>query len=200
MAKLYEITDDLLALNNLLENLIDEGGEPREPTEEEIEELKKWFDIAETDFKNKIDAYCKLIKNWQLKSDDAEAEKKNFKKESERLIRRANAYENKAKTLKTLLGWGMERLKIRKYETSLFSVQFQNTRGTVKTTFQLDTKKIPDEYLKPRELDTKAIEDGLKEGLLIQKAEPENYGKVFTKDGEVLEGVLFTKGEALYIR
>ena len=36
MAKLYDIAEDLLSLNDLMESLVDENGEPREPTE------KKW--------------------------------------------------------------------------------------------------------------------------------------------------------------
>ena len=33
MAKLYDIAEDLLSLNDLMESLVDENGEPREPTD-----------------------------------------------------------------------------------------------------------------------------------------------------------------------
>ena len=200
MAKLYAITSDLLALNALLEGLVDDEGEPREPTEEEFEQLKKWFDITKDQFEGKVDNYCKLIKNWQLMSEDASAEKDNFKKEVSRLQKRSAAMENKSKALKNLLGWSMGRLEIKKFATSLFSVQFQATRGTVKYQSIFDVSKLPEEYLKPREASSSAIEKAIKDGDLIQKEGAENYGKVFKKDGTELEGVYFTKGEALYIR
>jgi len=45
MAKLYDIAEDLLSLNDLMESLVDENGEPREPTEEEMQEMRKWFEV-----------------------------------------------------------------------------------------------------------------------------------------------------------
>ena len=54
MSSLYEITGDMLALNELMESLVDENGEPREPTDEELEQMKQWFTGSITDFENKI--------------------------------------------------------------------------------------------------------------------------------------------------
>jgi len=56
-ATLYEITGDLIELNKLMENLVDENGEPREPTEKELETMKDWFTETYDEFKTKFDNY-----------------------------------------------------------------------------------------------------------------------------------------------
>jgi hypothetical protein len=54
MAKLYDIAEDLLSLNDLMESLVDENGEPREPTEEEMQEMRKWFELHRKSFKTSL--------------------------------------------------------------------------------------------------------------------------------------------------
>ena len=96
-ATLYEITGDLIELNKLMENLVDENGEPREPTEKELETMKDWFTETYDEFKTKFDNYCKFIKNLKLSAENAESEKNNFKAENSRLTKRAKAYANREK-------------------------------------------------------------------------------------------------------
>ena len=74
MAKLYDIAEDLLSLNDLMESLVDENGEPREPTDEEMEEMRKWFEVTQEELQNKFDSYCKFIKNLKLSSENADSE------------------------------------------------------------------------------------------------------------------------------
>lgn len=78
MSTLYEITGDLKSLYNLMESLVDENGDPREPTAEEFETMKTWFTESEEAFKKKFDSYCRFIKNLRLSAENAEAEKKEF--------------------------------------------------------------------------------------------------------------------------
>lgn len=189
-ATLYEITGDLIELNKLMENLVDENGEPREPTEKELETMKDWFTETYDGFKAKFDNYCKFIKNLQLSAANAEAEKNNFKAENSRLTKRAAAYENRAKAVRNLLRWGMERLNLQKFKNDVFTANIQNMGGKVIkiaiTATQKDLSALPEKYLKPREVDTKAILQDLKDGVLEERDGIQNYSKVFIKDGNVL--------------
>ena len=189
-ATLYEITGDLIELNKLMENLVDENGEPREPTEKEFETMKGWFTESYNGFKAKFDNYCKFIKNLQLSAANAEAEKQNFKAENSRLTKRATAYENRAKAVRNLLRWGMERLSLQNFKNDVFTANIQNMGGKVIkiaiTATQKDLSALPEKYLKPREVDTKAILQDLKDGVLEEREGIQNYSKVFVKDGDVL--------------
>lgn len=189
-ATLYEITGDLISLNKLMENLVDENGEPREPTAEEFENMKNWFTESYDGFKSKFNNFCKFIKNLQLSAANAEAEKQNFKAEISRLTKRATAYENRAKAVRNLLRWGMERLHLQNFKNDVFTANIQNMGGKVIkiaiTATQKDISALPEKYLKPREVDTKAILQDLKDGALEERDGIQNYSKVFVKDGDVL--------------
>ena len=189
-ATLYEITGDLISLNKLMENLVDENGEPREPTEKEFETMKEWFTETYDGFKAKFDNYCKFIKNLQLSAANAEAEKQNLKAENSRLTKRATAYENRAKAVRNLLRWGMERLNLQNFKNDVFTANIQNMGGKVIkiaiTATQKDLSALPEKYLKPREVDTKAILQDLKDGVLEERDGIQNYSKVFVKDGDAL--------------
>ena len=189
-ATLYEITGDLISLNKLMENLVDENGEPREPTAEEFENMKNWFTESYDGFKSKFNNFCKFIKNLQLSAANAEAEKQNFKAEISRLTKRATAYENRAKAVRNLLRWGMERLHLQNFKSDVFTANIQNMGGKVIkiaiTATQKDISALPEKYLKPRKVDTKAILQDLKDGVLEEREGIQNYSKVFIKDGNVL--------------
>ncbi|MGI5064002.1 siphovirus Gp157 family protein [Treponema denticola] len=199
---MYEITGDLIELNKLMDDIVDENGEPREPTEAELETMRDWFKTSEAEFKEKFDNYCKFIKNLQIEASVATAEKEAHKKEMDRLSKRSKAMENRAATVKNLLWWSMDKLGLSKegFKTSLFSAKEQNTKGSIVELTTYDYRKIPEEFLKQPELDRTAISQALKDGELIQKEGQENYGKIFLRNGEVLEGLSYVQGKALYIR
>ena len=199
MSSLYEITGDMLALNELMESLVDENGEPREPTDEELEQMKQWFTGSLTDFENKIDNYCKFIKNLKIEAADVDAERKNYKEELDRLSKRSKACENKAKNVQSLLRWGMERLNIQKYKTQLFSLGIQNTQKSINPLVGFDWHEIPEELLKV-EVDTGEIKKRMAAGTIITKDGAENIGKLFFDDGKEIKGVKWTQGTALVIR
>lgn len=96
----------------------------------------------------------------------------------------------------------MDKLGLSKegFKTSLFSAKEQNTKGSIVELTTYDYRKIPEEFLKQPELDKTAITQALKDGELIQKEGQENYGKIFLRNGEVLEGLSYVQGKALYIR
>ena len=200
MAKLYDIAEDLLSLNDLMESLVDENGEPREPTDEEIEEMRKWFEVTQEELQNKFDSYCKFIKNLKLSSENADSERKNMKDELDRLAKRAKARENQRNAVQSLLRWNLERLGIKTFKSDLFTANIQNGQKQVSLASTAKIETLPEEFLKPRELDTVAVKDALKDGLLIQKEGAENYGKVFTRDGEEIKGLMVIQGTNFIIR
>ncbi len=201
---LYEITGDLIGLSNLMESLVDENGEPREPTAEEFETMKQWFNEDTDRFKAKFDNYCKFIKNLKMSAENAEAEKNNFKAEGARLTKRATAFANREKTVKTLLRWGMERLHLQKFKTDFFTASIQNIGGKVIHVSELaqpkDINALPEKYLKPREVNTKAILQDLKDGLLEEREGAMNFTKVFVKGGDALPFIHVHQPNALVIK
>ena len=200
MAKLYDIAEDLLSLNDLMESLVDENGEPREPTEEEMQEMRKWFEVTQEELQNKFDSYCKFIKNLKLSSENADSERKNMKDELDRLAKRAKARENQRNAVQGLLRWNLERLGIKTFKSDLFTANIQNGQKQVSLASTAKIEELPAEYLKPRELDTVAVRDALKDGLLIQKEGAENYGKVFTREGVEIKGLMVIQGTNFIIR
>jgi len=200
MAKLYDIAEDLLSLNDLMESLVDENGEPREPTEEEMQEMRKWFEVTQEELQNKFDSYCKFIKNLKLSSENADSERKNMKDELDRLAKRAKARENQRNAVQGLLRWNLERLGIKTFKSDLFTATIQNGQKQVSLASTAKIETLPEEFLKPRELDTVAVKDALKDGLLIQKEGAENYGKVFTREGVEIKGLMVIQGTNFIIR
>ena len=201
MAALYEITGDILNIYALLDSLVDDNGEPREPTEAELETMKQWMAENIDDFKKKFDNCCRLIKNLRLAADNAEAAKKNFKAEGTRLTRRHKALENRARSVQELLRWNMERIALDKFKSDCFSANIQNVGGkVVSVASTVDTAEIPERYLKPREVDTAAILQDLKDGILEERDGIENRTKVFVKGGGILPFIHVTQPSALVIR
>jgi hypothetical protein len=198
---LYQITDDLLTINQLLEEMVDEEGNPREPTEEEMNYLREQFIMSNSDFEKKTENICKFIKNLKLQAENVKAEKDSYKAELDRLSRRAKAFENRASCVQNVLRYGMERLGETKIKTDLFTANIQNTQMIVDATSTINFDDIPEQYKKVSvELDKVAIKKALKDGLLMQKSGPENYGKLFDAEGNLLPGITAVQGTALVIR
>ena len=200
MSTLYEITNDMKALNDLMDSLVDAEGNPREPTEEEITQMREWFTGSKEEFEKKIDNYCKFIKNLKTDAENADAERKNHKAEMDRLSARSKAFTNKAKSVTDLLRWGMERLKMSKYKTTLFSVNIQNTKKSVNPLVGYDWHKIPEDLLKTPEVDIGKVQQLMAAGTIITKDGDENYGRLFWDTGKEIQGIKWAQGSALVIR
>lgn len=199
---LYEITGDLKALNQLMEDMVDEDGNPREPTEEELATMQKWFECSSADFEKKFDNYCKFIKNLKIEAAIADDERKNYKAELDRLSKRSKAFENRAKSVNGLLWFAMQNLGMKKYKTALFSAGEQNTQIKIEPLAGSTLKEVPDDFLKPREIDTTKIKNAIKDGILKQgNGTPLGETKLFfTATGKELKDIRWAQGTALIIR
>jgi Siphovirus Gp157. len=201
MASLYAITQDMEAVFRLVQNAVDEDGNPRELNEEEMQIVQEWFTCTKEEFHNKVDSYCKFIKNCKIHAENIDNERKTYKAELDRLAARAKVQTNTAERLQNMLKMCMETLGIDKTKTELFSCTIQNTQMNVKPYVGDDLSHVPECYLKPRELDTLAIKADIKAGKLRVGTDGLERGKVIdAMTGEVIQGIYATQGTALVIR
>lgn len=201
MASLYAITDDLSAISKLFENAVDENGDPRDLTETEMEYLQECFSTSYEEFQNKFDSYCKLIKNFKIHAENVEAERKSYADELQRLSKRSKAFANNAERLQAALRYCMDSLGEKKFKSELFTAGIQNTQVKVAALAGDNLAGIPEEFLKPRELDTTKIKAAIKDGRLswVDKAGLD-YGKIFDAEGNQIKGIYAAQGTALVIR
>jgi hypothetical protein len=188
---MYEITGDIGALKALINSLEDEGGNPREPTDEERKVFHEWYGETKPAFYGKADDICKLVKNLEIEAEIARAEYKAYKEEMDRLSRTAKARENKAKTVRMILHEAMTALGLKKYKSALFSVNVQNT---AKSARMADGCPVPPEFAKPLELDGAKVKKAIEDGSL---ACVDNM--LYTRGGKKT-GITWLGGETIVIR
>lgn len=201
---MYEISKDLLSLQDLLDNCVDDDGNPREPTEEEMETMKQWFNLSAADFQKKFDNYCRFIKNLKMEAEIIDNERKTYKAELDRLSARAKTANNKAKCIQSLLQYNMDIIHTKKFKSSFFTAGIQKSQISIEPLAGSSLKNVPEDYLKPRELDTTAIKQGIKSGALELREDDENplnRSKIFdVKTGKELPDIRWHKNEILVIR
>lgn len=201
MASLYAITQDMEAVFKLIQNAVDEEGNPRELNEEECKIIEEWFTCTKEEFQNKVDSYCKFIKNCKIHAENIDNERKTYKAELDRLAARARVQSNTAERLQGMLKMCMETLGIDKTKTELFSCTIQNTQLSIKGYVGDDLSHVPECYLKPRELDTLAIKADIKAGKLRVGTDGLERTKVIDETtGEAIQGIFATQGTTLVIR
>ena len=198
---LYEISGNLKAVAELMSAAVDEEGEPRDLTEQEQLQLAEWFQQDAEALDDKLTNYGKFFKNLKISAETIDGERKAHKAELDRLSRRAKAMENRADDLKYAVKFAFDNMGIEKHKTELFSFYKQKTPLKIAEFLGNGLKDVPDEYLKPRELDTAKIRQAIKDGLLRVGTEGLDRGKVYNvKTGKPLTGVVATEGETLVIR
>lgn len=198
---LYTISENLKAVSELMAAAVDEEGEPRELTEQEQFQLAEWFSQDAEALDDKLTNYGKFFKNLKISAETIDGERKAHKAELDRLARRAKAMENRADALKYAVKFAFDNMGIDKHKTELFSFYKQKTPLKITEFLGNGLKDVPEEYLKPRELDTVKIRQAIKDGFLRVGTEGLDRGKVYdVKTGRCLTGVTATEGETLVIR
>lgn len=128
MSKLYELTTDLLTLQELLESPLDD---------EEI--LKDTLEGVQGEYELKLEAYCKVIKNLEADMDALKAEAK-------RLTDKRKVLENNVDRLKKAMFDSMKATGTEKVKGQLFTVAIQRNGGKLPVIVadNVDTSKLPD--------------------------------------------------------
>lgn len=144
MATLYEITDDLMQLQELLES-----GEYTE------EELADTLEAVQGEFEIKAEAYGKVTRNMQADADALDVEIK-------RLTERKTTIEHGIKRLKESITNAMRATGQRKIKTPLFGFTIAKNGGKQPLVLDMDPEEMPDAY---RTIIFKADNDAIRKAL-----------------------------------
>lgn len=134
MPTLIDIGQEMTALAALLDELPD-----GELTPETAAALDAWFAEIEGDREHKLDGYCALIENWQLRA----AARKGA---AERLLRHVQADENRVKRLKERLKFFMEMTGQKKVETERYKIAVCNNGGKAPVEITGDVHAMPPQF------------------------------------------------------
>lgn len=126
MSALYEITGDVLQLQEMLEN---------DPENKAIQDT---LEALEGELDLKAEAYCRVIRNM-------EANLEGYKLEIDRLSKRKKTLENSVDRLKKALFEAMQLTGTNKIEGKLFTIAIRNNAPQLPK--DLDINKVPVQYL-----------------------------------------------------
>lgn len=149
MSSLYEMTQNVMYLQDLLEN-------------GEIDEQTYRDSVESMCVDGKLENICKFIKNLEAKATA-------YKVEEDRMARRRKTIENSVKRLKDSLLNYMVSTNEKKVDAGLFTLSL----GVSKSVNVWDDTRLPEEYLipQPPKTDKTAIGKALKDGKVIDGAE-----------------------------
>ena len=152
MASIYEITNDIIFIQTLLE----ENGEV------DPEALKGALEVSKEDLALKLEGYCKVIKNF-------ESDISGLKEEEARLKAKRETLENTIKRMKeamqSALDTAMKDEPEKKLKCGLFTCAIQ--KNTPSVVLDCDDNLVPAKYLIPQDpkVDKKAIKKDLDDGV-----------------------------------
>lgn len=124
MSSLYEVTGNILALQELLESPLDD---------EEV--LKDTLEAVQGEYEIKLEAYCKVIKNL-------EADMEALKNEAKRLTDKRKTLENNVDRLKKAMFDSMKATNTPKVKGQLFTVAIQKNGGVIPINYDKNDKNI----------------------------------------------------------
>lgn len=167
MSSLYELTEELVSLHQLLFEL---GGDVTEGTEGAT--LEQWAQEYDWKHRQKVDGYASLIKGIEADVEQMEAE-------MARLRERAQVFTNRAARLKALAKFSMERLQTRKLEGVKFTISIQKNGGKPPLEILGDpalvVERMPDRFVKVRK---SPDNDALREALAKDDPEAAKFAKI----------------------
>ncbi len=148
---LYEITQEQIDLNNMLE----------ESMGELTPELEEALKLNRENFSMKADSYVKAIKNYKAEA-DAIAE------EIKKLQDKKKVCENAINRMKTALCDAMQIFDMKKVQAGIFKVSLTTSEAVN----IIDEEVIPEEYKKIKyEVSKTDIKNAIKNGLIVEGAE-----------------------------
>lgn len=158
MATLLEISEDLLALELLIDDCTSDDGELDPAVAAPLDE---WFAQLMEDRDRKLDNYGALVREKLLRA-------KARKEEMDRLSARIKADENQAKYLKQRMLEFFDRHGIKKLDTRRFKFSARGNGGLEPLDKPEDPTTLPEEYQRITvEADTDAIRAALSAGVEV---------------------------------
>ena len=147
MAKLYELTADVMLLQDMLENELDDE-----------QMLLDTLESVQYEYEYKLEQYAKVIRNLEA---DANA----YKVEANRLNERRRVIENNIERLKKHMFDSMKATGINKVKGSVLNVSIQKNGGKLPVVLDCEVNELPDHLVKVVESANleeirKALEDG----------------------------------------
>lgn len=130
---LFQITDDLAALDDLLDEV---GGDVSDPRVAAA--VEAWMAELDSDLNRKVDGYAAFITELEARSESRS-------KEAARLAARAKSDANKAGFLKERLRLALQSRKIKKLETDRYLVTVATNGGKQPLDIH-DPNAVPPEY------------------------------------------------------
>lgn len=131
--RLYELTADLLTLQEMLETPLDD---------EQV--LLDTLEAVQGEYEMKLESYCKVVKNL-------EADMEALKNEAKRLTDKRKVLENNVERLKKVMFDSMKVTGTEKVKGQLFSVAIQRNGGKLPIIVDVPTEQLPDECVKVQE-------------------------------------------------
>lgn len=159
---LYQLTTEMQALNDLLEQL--EG----ELEGSSGDTLVKWMDEYNIAMRGKVDSYGALMTHLNTYAD-------NLKTEEKRLYERRKVFENRVQRLKDMAYESMKRLNVKKLEGERHTLSICKAGGKQALNIKVDVSQIPDKYIEIIPEQHNVNQDRIREG--IEKNDPELIGK-----------------------
>ena len=129
MSKLYELTADLMTLQEMLEEAVDDQC------------LQDTLEGVQGEYEIKLEAYCKVIKNL-------EADMEALKAEAKRLTDKRKVLENNVDRLKKAMFDSMKATGTEKVKGQIFTVAIQRNGGKLPVILDVPTEDLPDELVK----------------------------------------------------
>jgi hypothetical protein len=127
--RLYELTADLLTLQEMLEDTVDDQC------------LLDTLEGVQGEYEIKLESYCKVIKN-------IEADMEALKAEAKRLTDRRKVVEGNVERLKKAMYDSMKATGTDKVKGQIFTVAIQRNGGKLPVIVDVDTSELPDELVK----------------------------------------------------
>lgn len=159
MPTILEISDDLLALADLMEE--NAGADGEIPPEAAVA-IEAWFAELSKDRDRKLDNYGALVREKQLRAAAR-------KEELERLQIRVRVDENQVKFLKNRLLLFLDLQKVAKVETARYKFSCRGNGGVQALKLPDDPKTLPEDLQRIEVLpDTEKIREALKAGREIE--------------------------------
>ena len=158
MKTLLQISEELLDFQSALEDAADEHGEIDAGA---CLALDDWFASLSEDRDRKLDAYCSLIREYELRG-------KARASEAARIDKLAHTDGNKARQLKARLLYFFQQQKLEKIETANFRLALCNNGGKLPVEIGVTTDSLPDAFKKhSMAIDYDALRNCLEAGVPV---------------------------------